>query len=45
MTDDHSGFGRASFDTDELSAAYDSFPIFHSLNRPFYRRYREVLEE
>lgn len=45
MTDDHSGFGRESFDTDELSAAYDSFPIFHSLNRPFYRRYREVLEE
>jgi hypothetical protein len=44
MTDDHSGFGRKSFDTGELPTAYEDFPIFRSLNPAFYHRYREVLE-
>ena len=44
MTQDNSGFGRSSFDTDELPAAYEAFPVVDSLNEHFYERYREVLE-
>ena len=44
MTPDHSGFGRDRFDTGELAAAYREFPVFDSLNRDFYEKYREVLE-
>lgn len=45
MTQDNSGFGRSSFDTDELPEAYRAFPVFKSLNGNFCRRYREVLGE
>lgn len=43
MTEDNSGFGRNSFDTDELPGAYRAFPVFDSLNPDFYERYREVM--
>lgn len=44
MTRDNSGFGRNSFDTEELTAAYREFPVFDSLNGGFYEKFREVLE-
>lgn len=44
MTEDNSGLGRSSFDTEELVAAYEAFPVFDSLNAAFYERHREVLE-
>jgi len=43
MTPDASGFGEKEIDTNALRAAYRDFPIFRSLNKGFYRRYREVL--
>ena len=43
MTADGSGFGESSIDTEALQKAYREFPIFESLNKDFYRRYREVL--
>lgn len=43
MTQDLSGRGRGSFDTRELEAAYAEFPVFRSLNREFYSRYRKEL--
>lgn len=43
MTEDQSGFGRSGFDTGELKAAYDSFPVFDTLNAAFYRRYEKEL--
>ena len=43
MTEKGDGFGEESFHTEALEEAYRSFPIFHSLNKAFYRRYREVL--
>lgn len=44
MTEDNSGFGRKSFDSWELMAAYADFPVFDSLNADFYTQFREVLE-
>lgn len=43
MTEDGSGFGKTAFTTEALREAYREFPIFDSLNKAFYRRYREVL--
>lgn len=39
LTDDQSGLGRTSFDTDELPRAYAEFPVFESLNAHFLMRY------
>jgi len=43
LTSDASGMGETGFDTDGLTAAYESFPVFDCLNPSFFRRYREEL--
>lgn len=45
MTEDLSGLGRNSFDTDEFPRAYGAFPVFDSFNAAFFERYGEVLIE
>ena len=43
LTDDQSGLGRTTFDTDELPCAYAEFPVFESLNARFLARYAREL--
>ncbi len=44
LTSDGSGFGRYEFDSTEMQAAYDAFPIFDCLNSAVYAGYREELQ-
>lgn len=44
MTEDGSGLGRSSFNTEELPRAYAAFPVFDSFNAAFFERYGEVLK-
>ena len=42
LTEDLSGFGRDSFEMEELKRAYAGFPIFDCMNTALFERYGEV---
>ena len=43
LTENLSGFGRDSFETEELKRAYAGFPVFDCMNIALFERYGEVL--